>query len=167
MANKRKVAVYPGTFDPVTLGHLDILKRASILFDEVIIAVAETTSKTTLFTMEERVDLLRQSIHPKEYKCPVNIDRFTGLLVDYVRSKKATILVRGIRAVSDFEYEFQMALMNRHLAPEIETVYLMPDEKFVYLSSSLVRVVGKFNGNLKSFLPPPVLQAVRRRYANR
>jgi pantetheine-phosphate adenylyltransferase len=157
MKKNKKIAIYPGTFDPVTFGHIDIMKRASEMFDELIIAVAKSSNKATLFTSSERMDLLTTVIKNEKFRCPVQIESFSGLLVRYAQKVKATTLVRGLRAISDFEYEFQMALMNRHQAPKIETVFLMPDEKYVYLSSSLVKEIARLGGDLKSFLPLPVL----------
>ena len=163
MSRKLKIGLYPGTFDPITNGHLDIISRASVLFDRIIVAVAESTSKSTLFSAEERLDLLKRSIKKKDFSCPIQIESFNGLIVEFARQKKAAALVRGLRAVSDFEYEFQMALMNRHQQPRIETVFLMPDEKFVYLSSSLVKIIAKYRGKLGAFLPKPVIQALKAR----
>ena len=163
MTRKRK-AIYPGTFDPITYGHLDILKRACVIFDEVILGVSESPSKNTLFGVQERLELLKQVLKKERFACPVRVETFAGLLVDFAKREKVGTLVRGLRAVSDFEYEFQMALMNRHQSPDVETVFLMPDERFVYLSSSMVREVGRLKGRLDSFLPAPVLKAVRARF---
>jgi pantetheine-phosphate adenylyltransferase len=162
MASKSR-AIYPGTFDPVTFGHLDILKRATAIFDEVILAISEQSTKSTLFSLPERVELLRSVIKSQNLKKPVTVETFSGLLVDFAKKRKVSTLVRGLRAISDFEYEFQMALMNRHQAVGVETVFLMPDEKYVYLSSSMVREVARLNGDLKAFLPKPVLQALKRK----
>jgi len=164
MAQKKKIALYPGTFDPVTNGHLDILTRASLLFDEVIVGLAEHSPKKTLFSIEERLGLLKNSIKNQHFGCKVKVIRFNGLLIQFAREHKATVLVRGLRAISDFEYELQMALMNRHLDPMIETVFLMPDEKFVYLSSSIVKEVAQLRGNLSAFLPRSVVQALRNKF---
>lgn len=160
---QKRWAVYPGTFDPVTNGHIDVITRASTIFDGIIVAVAKKTSKSTLFSASERVELLKKSIQKRKFMCPIKIGSFDGLIVNYARQKKAQTLIRGLRAVSDFEYEFQMALMNRHQAPHIETIFLMPDEKYVYLSSSLIKVIAKFKGDLKAFLPEPVIKAVKAR----
>jgi pantetheine-phosphate adenylyltransferase len=159
MTAKRK-AIYPGTFDPVTNGHLDIVQRATEIFDEVIIAVSKNSSKQTLFSLDQRLHLLKASLK-KKYRCPVRVETFSGLLVNFAKKEKVKTLVRGLRAISDFEYEFQMALMNRHQAQSIETVFLMPDEKYVYLSSSMVREVARLGGNLSAFVPPPVLSFVK------
>lgn len=165
MTPRKRIAIYPGTFDPVTNGHLDILGRASEIFDKVIVAVVKKPSKRkAMFPLNERLGFLRESIKGRVFGCPVEIEGFDGLLVNYARRKKAQTLVRGLRAISDFEYEFQMALMNRHQAPRLETVFLMPDERFVYLSSSIVKTVGALRGNLSAFLPPPVLKSFKRRF---
>jgi len=147
---KSNIAVYPGTFDPVTYGHLDIIDRASNLFDEVIVGVAYNINKSPLFTKEERKELILQSISC--YK-NVRVEIFSGLLVEFANNKKAKVIIRGLRAISDFEYEFQMSLTNRKLAPQISTIFLMPNEKYTYLNSSLVRELARFNGELKSFVP--------------
>ena len=152
---KIRVAIYPGSFDPFTNGHLDILKRALKLFDQVIIAVTSARGKDALFSLEERLEMLKKAVK----KMPgVSAEKFSGLLVDYAKTKKAIAIIRGLRAVSDFEYEFQMALMNRKLSSmnahqHFETVYLMPDEKYTYLSSSLVKQVARLNGDIKDFVP--------------
>ncbi len=161
MAKKKKVALYPGTFDPITNGHLDILLRASSLFDEVIVSLSESSSKTTIFTLSERLDLLRRVIKTKNFLCPIRITSFKGLLVQFANKSHAHTLLRGLRAISDFEYEFQMALMNRHQDRTIETVFLMPAEKYVYLSSSIVKEVARLHGRLSDFLPPEVIKALR------
>jgi pantetheine-phosphate adenylyltransferase len=155
-----KIAIYPGTFDPVTNGHLDILERALKLFDRVIIAVARNTTKNPFFTEEERIMLLRQVT--KRYK-NVEVDSFRGLLVDYVRQKKAIAVVRGLRAMTDFEYELQMALMNRKLDEKMETIFLMPTEKYTYLSSNVVREIARLGGDVSKFVPPIVLKALRQK----
>lgn len=151
--NKNNIAVYPGTFDPVTYGHLDIIDRASNLFDEVIVGVAYNINKSPLFTKEERKEMILQSI--SRYK-NVRVEVFSGLLVEFAKREKAKVIIRGLRAISDFEFEFQMSLTNRKLAPQISTIFLMPNEKYTYLNSSLVRELAKFNGDLKSFVPTHV-----------
>lgn len=156
----KKKAIYPGTFDPVTNGHLDIIQRATEIFDEVIVAVSRNSAKNTLFGLPERLGLLKSALK-KRYACPVRVEIFSGLLVNFAKKQGVKTLVRGLRAVSDFEYEFQMALMNRHQAPQIETVFLMPDERYVYLSSSMVKEVARLEGNLKSFLPTNVVSALK------
>lgn len=155
-------AIYPGSFDPVTLGHQDLIERAAGVFDRVVIGVnAGTTSKKTLFSLEERMDLVRQV---SQRFGNVEIDSFDGLLVDYARQKKIGILVRGLRAFSDFEYEFQMALANRKMAPDIETLFLMPKEDYSYVSSSIVREVAQLNGDIDEFVDPRVATALRARF---
>ncbi len=156
--NKR-IAIYPGTFDPVTYGHLDVLERASRLFDEVIISVSESSSKKTLLSVNRRLDLIKQVI--RDFK-NVSSDSFEGLLVNYAKSKKANVIIRGLRAISDFEYEFQMALTNRKIAPGIETVFLMPHEKYSYISSSLVREIVSLGGDVSSFVPPEVAEYIKK-----
>ena len=164
MKKSKKIALYPGTFDPITFGHLDILKRASYIFDEVIVGISMKSAKSTLFPVDERVALVKKVLSQTNFHCPVRLETFSGLLVGFAKSKGVSTLVRGLRAISDFEYEFQMALMNRHQASDIETVFLMPDEKYVYLSSSMVREVARLNGNLKAFLPPLVVQALKTKF---
>lgn len=164
---KGRKAIYPGTFDPITNGHLDLLRRASDLFDEVVIAVAENTSKDTIFTLAERLTLANKVISANKFDVRVTVESFSGLLVNYVRKKGVMTLVRGLRAISDFEYEYQMALMNRHLGPEVETVFLMPDEKYVYLSSSLVRQIARLGGDLSAFLPKTVIAALEAKLRSR
>lgn len=153
-----KIAIYPGTFDPITNGHLDILERALKLFDRVVITVARNTSKQPLFSEAERLELVRKSVSHLEH---VEIEYFDGLLTTYARKKEATAIVRGLRAVSDFEYEFQMALMNRKLEESLETVFLMPNEKYTYLNSSIIREIARFGGDVSEFVPIPVQEALR------
>lgn len=153
-----RIAIYPGTFDPITNGHIDILLRAREIFDRVIVAVACTTMKKPLFTPAERLEMISELM--RRYR-NVEVDRFEGLLVRYAHSKKATAIVRGLRALSDFEYEFQMALTNRKLDGRIATVFLMPHEKYTYLNSSIVRELAFLGGDVSEFVPP----SVRRRLA--
>ena len=156
-----RVAVYPGSFDPVTRGHEDLIRRSLAFADTVIVAVAVNVAKTPLFTLDERVALIRQAVaHPA-----VEVRSFDGLLADFARSVGAGLIVRGLRAVSDFEYEFQMALMNRTLASEVETVFLVPAFDLTYLSSSLVREVARFGGDVSHFVHPAVKQALERKFA--
>jgi pantetheine-phosphate adenylyltransferase len=155
-----KIVIYPGTFDPITNGHIDILERALNLFDKVIIAVAQNTAKNPLFTEEERITLLRQVT--KRYK-NVEVGSFNGLLVDYVQKRNAIAVVRGLRAMTDFEYELQMALMNRKLDEKIETVFMMPNEKYTYLSSNFVREIARLGGDVSKFVPPVVLKALQQK----
>jgi pantetheine-phosphate adenylyltransferase len=155
-----KIALYPGTFDPITNGHLDILERAMELFDKVIVTVAKNSTKTPLFDEEERVAMIREIIKRNRYK-NVAVESFDGLLVNFARKKKAVALIRGLRAISDFEYEFQMALINRKQASKIFTVFLMPHEKYTYLNSSIVRELARLDGDFKSFVPPSVFKRLK------
>jgi pantetheine-phosphate adenylyltransferase len=159
----RRVVIYPGSFDPVTNGHLDIIHRATQLFDHVIVAVIHNSQKTPLFTLDERQEFLRLSLKSSLRKGTVSVDSFQGLLVHYAQRKGALAVLRGLRAVSDFEYEFQMALMNRHQASRVETVFLMPDEKYTYLSSSLLKEVVRLGGRIEGFVPPILVSPIRQR----
>jgi len=155
----QKTAIYAGSFDPVTYGHLDLIERAAALFPRLIVAVARNLEKESLFSLEERVDFLRGSVE----KFPnVEVETFDGLLVDYATEKKARIVIRGLRAVSDFEYEFQMALTNRKLAPEIETIFLMPCESYSYISSRMIKEIAFLGGDVSAFVPAGVVKAFRR-----
>lgn len=158
-----KKVIYPGTFDPITNGHLDIIQRAVRIFDNVTIAVAKSTSKNTLFTSEERLQLVEKTLKQMKIKARVTI--FDGLLVDYARKQRASVVVRGLRAVSDFEFEFQMALMNRKLDEEIETLFLMPKDTYSYLSSSIIKQIARLDGSVKAFVPVHVEKALRRKLA--
>ncbi len=149
----KNIAVYPGTFDPITNGHLDVIERASKLFDEVIVGIAHNINKNPLFSKEERKELVQKTAG--KYK-NVKVEVFSGLLVDFAVKKKAKVIVRGLRAISDFEFEFQMSLTNRKLAPQVTTVFLMPNEKYTYLNSSLVRELARFHADIKNFVPPVV-----------
>ena len=163
--SKPRVAVYPGTFDPVTNGHLDLVDRACHLFDKVIVAVADNSTKnTTLFSKKERLKYLRQALSQKIKQKKVQVDAFEGLLVNYVEKRKACAVIRGLRAVTDFEYEFQMALMNRHQDDDFETVFLMPDEKYTYLSSSMLKEVARLGGNIRRFVPPSLVSPILKRF---
>ncbi len=158
-----RIAVYPGTFDPITKGHLDVLERAQRLFDKVVIAVAANTGKAPLFSVEERVALALESV--KGFENPPEVISFNGLLVDFVQSQGACAIIRGLRAVSDFEFEFQMALMNRKLRKDVETIFLMPRESYTYLSSSIVREVAKLGGDFSSFVTPHVEKILKEKFA--
>jgi pantetheine-phosphate adenylyltransferase len=147
---KRPIAVYPGTFDPITNGHIDVVQRATELFPKVIVLVARNPAKAPMFTVEERVQMIKEIFRGNKR---VTVDVFDGLLVDYAREHHATVLVRGLRAVSDFEYEFQMALTNRKLDSGIDTVFLMPHARYTYLNSSIVREVARFGGDVSAFVP--------------
>lgn len=157
---KNIIALYPGTFDPVTYGHLDIIERASFLFDKVIVAIATNPAKIPLFSLKERIKMLKLSI--EKFK-NIEVDSFNGLLVEYARRKNVSLIIRGLRAVSDFEYEFQMSLTNRKLAPEITTIYMMPNEKYTYLNSSLVRELMRLNADVTDFVPDFVIETFKRK----
>ena len=161
---KKLTAIYPGTFDPITNGHLDIIERACRLFDKVIVTIAVNSGKKPMFTEEERKEMiLKTTGHLKN----VEIDSFNGLLVRYAAVKKASVIVRGLRAISDFEYEFQMSLTNTKLNPEITTIFLMPNEKFSYLNSSLVRELASYDANVKEFLPEFVFKKLKERFSKK
>ncbi len=155
-----RLAVFPGSFDPLTNGHVDIILRSAHLFERIVVAVLLNAEKQPLFTPEERVTIIRDVF--REYP-NVEVDTFDGLLVDYARNRRASAIVRGLRAVSDFEYEFQMALMNRHLEPTLETVFMMPAEQYTYLSSRLIKEVFTLGGEVKGLVPPAVETWLRRK----
>ena len=157
-----RTAIYPGSFDPVTLGHWDIIQRAEKLVDRLVVAVLHNPAKTSAFSVEERVAMLRELVGDRP---SVTVTSFHGLLVDFAKSQGAQFIVRGVRAFSDFEYEFQMALMNRKLAPELETVFLMPKEKYSAVSSRLVREIGSMGGNLSELVPEALRERVAQRLA--
>jgi pantetheine-phosphate adenylyltransferase len=148
-----RIAIYPGTFDPITYGHMDVIQRATRLYSRVIVLVARNTSKTPLFSDDERIAMIREVFRGQK---KVEVDGFSGLLVEYAKRKRATVIIRGLRAVSDFEFEFQMALTNRKLAPTIDTVFLVPHEKYTYLNSTIVREVARLGGDVSDFVPPGV-----------
>lgn len=154
--------IYPGTFDPITYGHLDVLGRAARLFDEVTMAVAHNPGKGPLFTPEQRLEIIRPNI--KQFP-NVTLTTFTGLLVEFAVQQKAVAIIRGLRALSDFEFEFNMALMNRHLDPQIETIFVMPNETYSYTSSNLVKQVARYGGDVSHFVPPNVADALRSAFA--
>lgn len=155
--NTYRTAVYPGTFDPITNGHLDLISRASVLFDQVIVAIAESTNKKPAFTLQERVTMAE---HALGNHSNVRVVGFNSLLANFVHEMKAGVLLRGLRAVSDFEYEFQLASMNRHLIANVETVFLTPSEQYSFISSSLVREVARLGGNVSEFVPANVHHAL-------
>lgn len=153
----KRTAIYPGSFDPVTFGHLDIIRRALKIFDRVIVSVFVHSGKKPLFTVPERVDMLKKALKNEKR---VKIECFEGLLVDYARKKKTDVVIRGLRAISDLEYEFQIAAVNRTLYPNIETVFFMPRQRYTYLSSSVVRDIAHFGGDVSKLVPPHVAKAI-------
>jgi pantetheine-phosphate adenylyltransferase len=157
----KRIAIYPGTFDPVTNGHLDLVERGVRIFDEVIIAVSDNPRKSPLFKLKERVKLIKDAV--KNCK-NVRVETFSGLLVDYVKSRKGVAIIRGLRAVSDFEYELQMALMNRRLNYDVETVFMMPSEEYSFLTSTMVKEVASFGGSIKGLVPDNVEKALRKKF---
>jgi pantetheine-phosphate adenylyltransferase len=158
-----RVAIYPGTFDPLTNGHLDIIGRSARLFDRVIVAIAVNERKQPMFTLDERIAMVRDEVDPER----VSVDSISGLLVDYARARGALAVVRGLRTSTDFEYEYQMTLMNRRLAPDIETVFLVTRDDQAFLSSSIVKEVASFGGAIDPFVPPRVAERLRARIAER
>lgn len=158
----RKVAVYPGSFDPITYGHLDIIDRGLRIFDEIIVAVAKNSAKNSLFTIDERVDLIQRVLADN---VRARVDTFDGLLVDYVLSQNATVIIRGLRAISDFEYEFQIAQMNRSISQDVETLFMMTSVPYGYLSSSIVKEVSSLNGPIEDLVPPLVRAALREKFS--
>lgn len=160
----RRIAIYAGTFDPIQNGHVDIAERASRLFDELIVAVYDRPAKSLLFSPEERIDLVRKSLLKIDDGCQLTVEGFSGLLVHYARSRGATAIVRGLRAVTDFEAEYQMTMMNRRLQPDLETVFLMTSLPYAYLSSTLVKEVAALGADIEGMVPSPVAEALLRRY---
>lgn len=156
-----RIAVYPGSFDPITNGHLDIIERASRVYDKVVVGVLNNISKKPLFTSEERVEMIE---NVTRHLGNVEVDTFTGLLVDFAKSKGATVIVKGLRTVADFEYEFQMALLNKALNPEYETMFMMTDSKYSYISSSMVKELAGFRGDLTGLVPCEIIEAIKEKY---
>ena len=159
---KQKIAVYAGSFDPVTYGHLDIIERASKIFNHLVVSIFTNKNKKEMFTLEERRNMLKKVLGKNKN---VSIDCFDGLLVDYVKQKKVNVVIRGLRAISDLEYEFQIAGINRMLYKDIETVFFMPSAKYSHLSSSMVREIGKFRGDVSKLVPPYVAKAIKKKLA--
>jgi len=157
-----RIALYPGSFDPITNGHLDVVRRAATMFDRVIVAVAHDTEKQPTFSVKERMELVRAGIRGMS---KVSVEDFKGLLVKYARRKQVTAIVRGLRAVSDFEFEFQLALMNRKLEPRIETIFLMPKDEYTFISSRLVREIAELGGDVSDLVPPAVKKALQQKFA--
>ena len=158
-----KIAVYPGSFDPITNGHLDIIKRASRIFDKVYVSILINSSKKSVFSIDERIEMIKEVT--AEYDNVV-VDSFSGLLVNYLNEKNASVIVRGLRAVSDFEYEFQMALMNHKLEKNIETLFMMTSGKYSYLSSSIVKEIAQYEGNLKDLVPDVLIERITNKLKN-
>ncbi len=159
-----KIAVYPGSFDPITNGHLDIIERGSRLFDQIIITIAKNSSKKPLFTPAERKKIIERALEDIKLHSPVTVEMFDGLIVDFLKERNARAIIRGLRAVSDFEYEFQMALVNRRLNGDVSTVFLMPHEKYTYLNSSIVKEVASFGGDISYFVPKTVQDEIRKKF---
>lgn len=155
------LAVYPGTFDPITYGHIDVVERAAQLFQRVVVLVSRNTSKAPLFTDDERIAMIREVFRSNR---SIEVDGFDGLLVDYARQRKASVIVRGLRAVSDFEIEFQMALTNRKMSKELETIFLVPREQYSYLNSTIVREIARLGGDVSDFVPPVVRRQLRAKF---
>lgn len=158
----KNIAVYAGTFDPITFGHLDVVERAARIFDKVIIAIAVNKNKQPLFSLEERVALTSSAL---SHLNNVTVSGFDTLLLDFAKAHQANVILRGLRAVADFDYEFQLASMNRNLNPAIETMFLMPAEKYMYISSSLVREIAALGGDVEGFVPPVVVQALKNKFS--
>jgi len=164
MTMSERLAVYPGTFDPLTRGHEDLARRSAKLFDRIVIGVADSPGKRPLFSLEERVDIAREVLADLKN---LTVYGFSGLLIDFIREHRAEVIVRGLRAVSDFEYEFQMAGMNRRLHPDVETVFLTPGEEHMFLSATIVREIGLLGGNIETFVHPLVAQRIQQKVATR
>jgi len=158
-----KTAIYPGTFDPITNGHTDLIERASRLFDRVIVAIAQSSKKSPLLNLSERVELCQKVLSHLDN---VEVSGFSMLMTEFARQNSASILIRGLRAVSDFEYEFQLATMNRAIYPDLETVFLTPSEQNIFISSSLIREIASFNGDISNFVDPAVEQALKQRFSH-
>ena len=158
----KHIAIYPGSFDPITYGHLDIITRGLEVFDEIIIAVARNSTKSSLFTVDERLEMIREAL---EDNSATSVDTFDGLLVDYAAQKGARVILRGLRAVSDFEYEFQLAQMNHAVQPDVETLFMMTSPSYGYLSSSIVKEVASHQGDINDYVPPAVRDALARKFS--
>ncbi|MEJ5287002.1 MAG: Phosphopantetheine adenylyltransferase [Candidatus Kapaibacterium sp.] len=159
MAN---IAIYPGTFDPITNGHIDVIERASVLFDKIIVVIARNPRKQTLFSEEERLEMIRESL---KHLNNIEVKATDNLTVEFASRVSAKAIIRGIRAVSDFEYEFQIALMNRKLCPDVTTIFLMPNEKYTYLNSSIIRELARYGANVDEFVPPYVAKKLKEKFA--
>lgn len=160
---KRKIAIYPGTFDPVTNGHIDIMKRALTLFDKLIVAVAHNPQKNPIFTVEQRADFIRKSTTELEN---LEVDSFGNLLTDYAKNRGASAIIKGLRAVSDFDFELQMGLMNRTLNKSLETIFMIPSEEYSFLSSKIIKEIASLQGEVKNFVPPSVLKGLKEKFGS-
>lgn len=158
-----RICVYPGSFDPVTNGHLDIIERASKIFDKLIVAVLVNSSKTPVFSINERIEMIQDIVKDKKN---IVVDSFSGMLIDYMKEKNAKVIIKGLRAVSDFEYEFQMALMNKKMNPTIDTLFMMTSSKYSYLSSSMVREIARHGGNISEFVPKIIKRRIFEKFNN-
>lgn len=160
----KRIALYPGSFDPFTNGHLDILQRASRMYDKIIVTIAVNNSKNAVFSGEERISLIKEAIKDFDWADRIEIELFTGLLVNFAKKKSVNVLLRGVRQISDFEYEFRMALTNRRLAPDVDTVFMMPDEQLTFISATIVKEIAAWGGDLSSFVPDNVAHALQKKY---
>jgi pantetheine-phosphate adenylyltransferase len=161
IGSQKRIAIYPGTFDPITFGHIDIIRRAAPIFEKVLVTLAINSSKLPLFSIEERLDMMKKAINGIE---GAEVAKFNGLVVDYASQVGASVLIRGLRAISDFEYEFQIALMNRKQHSGVDTVFLMPDERYTYLSSSLIKEIARHGGSVEEFVPDYVAHQLREKF---
>ncbi len=163
----KKIAIYPGTFDPITNGHLDLIKRALQFFDKIIVAIGENPAKKPLFSVEERIFMVEEALKEAGLNEKVEVESFSGLLVDFAKEKGASVIIRGLRAVSDFEYEMQLALMNRKLSNSIDTVFLMPSLRYIFLSSSIIKEAAQFGGKIDDLVPKIVAQKLKEKFSNK
>jgi len=160
-----RIAIYPGTFDPITNGHLDLIKRALKFFDRIIVAIGENPAKRPLFTIEERIFMVKKALEEENLLERVEVESFSGLLVEFAKSKGADVIIRGLRAVSDFEYEMQLALMNRKLSNSIDTIFLMPSLRYIFLSSSIIKEAAKFGGKVDDLVPKIVAEKLKEKFS--
>ncbi|RLG12126.1 pantetheine-phosphate adenylyltransferase [Candidatus Pacearchaeota archaeon] len=161
----KKIAIYPGTFDPITNGHLDLIKRAIKIFDKVIVAIGENPAKKPLFSLEERLFMAKEAVKELPQSHKIEVEIFSGLLVEFAKKKSACAIIRGLRAVSDFEYEMQLALMNRKLSNSIDTIFLIPSLKWIFLSSSIIKEAAKFGGYIEDLVPPIVAKKLKEKFS--
>ncbi len=162
----QKIAIYPGTFDPITNGHLDLIKRALQFFDKIIVAIGENPAKKPLFTVEERIFMIEEALEEAGLNERVEVESFSGLLVDFAKKKGACVIIRGLRAVSDFEYELQLALMNRKLSNSIDTIFLMPSLRYIFLSSSIIKEAARFGGKIDDLVPKIVAEKLKEKFSS-